>query len=152
MFSNLTLRKIIAYGSGDYDQALALRDRLLRNPLGLSLYDEDLSDEKNNYHLGIFRGPELAAVLVLIPRDSTTLQMRQVAVDTALQGQHLGARLIAFAESFAATQGFTRIVLNARQTAEAFYRKQGYTSVGEPFVELGIGHVRMEKKIKKDQA
>lgn len=49
MFSNLTLRKIIAYGSGDYDQALALRDRLLRKPLGLSLYDEDLSDEKNNY-------------------------------------------------------------------------------------------------------
>ena len=139
MFSNLTLRKIIAYGSEDYDQALALRDRLLRKPLGLSLYDEDLSDEKNNYHLGIFRGPELAAVLVLIPKDSTTLQMRQVAVDTALQRQHLGARLIAFAESF------TRIVLNARQTAEAFYHKQGYTSVGEPFVELGIGHVRMEK-------
>ena len=80
MFSNLTLRKIIAYGSEDYDQALALRDRLLRKPLGLSLYDEDLSDEKNNYHLGIFRGPELAAVLVLIPRDSTTLQMRQVAL------------------------------------------------------------------------
>ena len=103
--------------------------------------------EKNNYHLGIFRGPELAAVLVLIPKDSTTLQMRQVAVDTALQRQHLGARLIAFAESFAATQGFTRIVLNARQTAEAFYHKQGYTSVGEPFVELGIGHVRMEKAL-----
>ena len=52
-----------------------------------------------------------------------------------------------FAESFAATQGFTRIVLNARQTAEAFYHKQGYTSVGEPFVELGIGHVRMEKAL-----
>lgn len=147
MFSNLTLRKIIAYGSEEYEQALALRDQLLRKPLGLSLYDEDLSDEKNDYHLGIFTGAELDAVLVLIPKDSTTLQMRQVAVRENRQGQHLGARLIAFAESFAATQGFTRIVLNARQTAEAFYHKQGYTTVSEPFLELGIGHVRMEKSI-----
>lgn len=145
MFSNLTLRKIIAYDSEDYEQALALRDQLLRKPLGLSLYDEDLSDEKNDYHLGIFTGAELDAVLVLIPKDSATLQMRQVAVRESRQGQHLGARLVAFAESFAATQGFTRIVLNARQTAEAFYHKQGYTTVSEPFVELGIGHVRMEK-------
>lgn len=145
MFSNLTLRKIIAYGSEDYEQALALRDQLLRKPLGLSLYDEDLSDEKNDYHLGIFTGTELDAVLVLIPKDRATLQMRQVAVRENRQGQHLGARLVAFAESFAATQGFTRIVLNARQTAEAFYHKQGYTTVSEPFVELGIGHVRMEK-------
>ncbi len=147
MFSNLTLRKIIAYGSEDYDQALALRDSLLRRPLGLSLYDEDLSGEKDAYHLGIFKGPELAAVLVLIPKDSATLQMRQVAVSQPLQGQHLGAKLVAFAESFAATQGFTRIVLNARQTAEAFYHKQGYTTVSEPFVELGIGHVKMEKTL-----
>lgn len=147
MFSNLTLRKIIAYGSEDYEQALALRDQLLRKPLGLSLYDEDLSDEKNDYHLGIFTSAELVAVLVLIPKDSATLQMRQVAVRENRQGQHLGARLVAFAESFAATQGFTRIVLNARQTAEAFYHKQGYTTVSEPFVELGIGHVRMEKSI-----
>lgn len=145
MFSNLTLRKIIAYGSEDYEQALALRDQLLRKPLGLSLYDEDLSDEKNDYHLGIFTGAELDAVLVLIPKDRATLQMRQVAVRENRQGQHLGARLVAFAESFAATQGFTRIVLNARQTAEAFYHKQGYTTVSEPFLELGIGHVRMEK-------
>ena len=147
MFLNLTLRKIIAYGSEDYAQALALRDQLLRKPLGLSLYDEDLSDEKNDYHLGIFTGDALDAVLVLIPKDRATLQMRQVAVRENRQGQHLGARLVAFAESFAATQGFTRIVLNARQTAEAFYHKQGYTTVSEPFVELGIGHVRMEKSM-----
>ena len=74
--------------------------------------------------------------LVLIPKDSATLQMRQVAVSQPLQGQHLGAKLVAFAESFAATQGFTRIVLNARQTAEAFYHKHGYTRVSEPFVCL----------------
>ncbi|WP_195269974.1 GNAT family N-acetyltransferase [Eubacterium sp. 1001713B170207_170306_E7] len=148
MFANLTLRKIIAYGSDDYDQALALRDRLLRRPLGLSLYDEDLSGEKDDYHLGIFKGPALAAVLVLIPKDSATLQMRQVAVDTALQGQHLGAKLVAFAESFAATQGYTRMILNARQTAEAFYHKQGYATVSEPFMELGIGHVRMAKELR----
>lgn len=147
MINNLTFKKIIAYDSDDYEQALTLRNNILRKPLGLDLMNEDLSCEKDAYHLGLFKGTTLAAVLVLIPLDNNTLKMRQVAVDEALQGKHLGQKLITFAESFAKTQGYQKIILNARKYAEVFYHKQQYQRVSEPFIELGIPHIKMEKRL-----
>ena len=37
-----------------YENALELRDRLLRQPLGLSIYNEDISDERNQLHYMVF--------------------------------------------------------------------------------------------------
>ena len=37
----------IKYKSADYDRELALRHQVLRVPLGMSLYNEDLSAEVN---------------------------------------------------------------------------------------------------------
>ncbi|MDO4287651.1 MAG: GNAT family N-acetyltransferase [Eubacterium sp.] len=139
--------KIIPWHSQEYQSALELRQAVLRAPLGLSLYDEDLSKEKAYYHLGLFQDDRLIAILLLIPKDKTTLQMRQVAVAENFQNKGIGRRLLAFAEKFAKTQGFNHIVLNARQSAVPFYKKQGYHTVSEPFTELGIPHLSMEKML-----
>ena len=39
---NLVDIRIITYGSDDYNAELQLRDKVLRKPLGTSLFDEDL--------------------------------------------------------------------------------------------------------------
>lgn len=41
--------KFIEYGSSDYEKTLELRNKIMRIPLKLSLYNEDFSVEKNSF-------------------------------------------------------------------------------------------------------
>ncbi len=42
--------KLVPYGSKEYKQAVELRNQFLRIPLKMSIYDEDLSGEKDQFH------------------------------------------------------------------------------------------------------
>ncbi|MBN2558114.1 MAG: GNAT family N-acetyltransferase [Clostridia bacterium] len=137
----------IEYGSEEYRQELKMRDRILRKPLGLNLFDEDLVGEAHDFHLGAFTEDGLAGVLVLTAKDSKTLKMRQVAVDAQLQGMGIGRGLVEFAEAFASLLGYGRIEMNARETAVDFYLRLGYAVCSERFIEVTIPHFKMEKKI-----
>ena len=55
----------IHFGTDQYKEELQLRDRVLRKPLGLSLFNENLTKEVDDFHLGAFDGNELIGVLIL---------------------------------------------------------------------------------------
>lgn len=134
------------WGSDEYGQALILRNRLLRRPLGLCLYDETLSVEKNFLHFGAFQEGRLLATLSIIPEADGFYRMKQVAVDTAFQRQGIGLGLIQFCEAVLQKKGAAGIKLHARKTAESFYVKAGYLPKGTTFTEIGIPHQAMEKR------
>ena len=136
---NLSYREI-EVGTAEYEEALRLREAVLRGPLGLTLTTEELADEANCWHLAGFAGSELRAILLLKPIDPATVKMRQVAVDPELQGRGIGAQLIAFAEEFARQKGCRKVYAHARATALGFYRKIGYVVEGEEFLETTIPH------------
>ncbi|MCX7771565.1 MAG: GNAT family N-acetyltransferase [Clostridia bacterium] len=137
--------RLIDYGSDNYKAELALRDRVLRQPLGLSLYDEKLDKERFDRHIGAFMGDRLVGVLILTELTPEDIKMRQVAVGEALQGQGIGTALVSFAEEYARERGAARIVLHARKTAVPFYTKLGYKIIGETFIEVGLPHLKMLK-------
>lgn len=134
------------WGSDEYGQALILRNRLLRRPLGLCLYDETLSAEKNFLHFGAFLEGRLLATLLLIPEANGVYRMKQVAVEEPLQRQGIGMGLLRFCEATLREKGAAGIVLHARKTAEPFYVKLGYLPKGNTFTEVGIPHQAMEKR------
>ena len=139
--------RFINVGTEEYSKELALRDAVLRRPLGLSICGDDLSAEYRDVHIGAFRGNVLAGVLVLTRVDETTLKMRQVCVAEPYRGRHAGAALVASAEVYARGHGCTRIVLHARRQAAAFYEKLGYRKCGAEFIEVGIPHYAMYKSL-----
>lgn len=139
--------KPIEYASEAYRSELILRDTILRKPLGLDLFSEDLSGEERDIHLGIFEGEDLIGVLVLTHVDAQRVRMRQVAVEEKRQHCGIGASLVAAAERLAHEQGYEWMTLHARETAAGFYEKLGYATEGDPFVEVGIPHRAMVKLI-----
>lgn len=145
MDSSITYREY-DWGSDEYGQALILRNRLLRRPLGLCLYDEGLSAEKNFLHFGAFQEGKLLATLLLIPEENGLYRMKQVAVEENFQRQGIGSQLIQFCEAALRKTGAVGIVLHARKTAEPFYVKAGYLPKGNSFTEVGIPHQAMEKR------
>ena len=140
----------IKYGSPEYDATVALRDEVLRRPLGLLFNENQLNEESLEYHLACYRDDRLVACLVLSLRTSTTIRMRQVAVAPDCQRQGIGSVLVRFAEKFAWAHGYTEIMAHARESALPFYLKLGYAPVGPRFTEIGISHVEVQKRLVRE--
>jgi predicted GNAT family N-acyltransferase len=135
----------IKYHSEEYYQEQELRDLVLRKPLGMSLYDENMEAEQHDVHIGAFINDTLAGVLILTRINATEVKMRQVAVDEASRGRNIGTELVLFAEEYSKKNGFSTMLLNARKTAVGFYEKMGYEKIGEEFLEINIPHFKMQK-------
>jgi predicted GNAT family N-acyltransferase len=131
----------------EYALTVALRDRVLRAPLGLAFPAAELAAEAAQWHLALWQGERLLACLVLVPLSGGEVKMRQVAVEPAWQGRGLGRRLVEEAERLARERGCTRMTLHARATAVAVYLHLGYESVGAPFTEVTIPHQAMRKAL-----
>jgi GNAT superfamily N-acetyltransferase len=136
----------IKYGSKEYKDELELRNRILRVPLGLDIFDEDLKGEKDDTHVGAFYKEKLAGVLVLT-HGGGVIRARQVAVDESFRRRGIGKKLVAYAEEFARSHGYKEIMLHSRMTSTEFYKNLGYSVSSEEFTEVMIPHVEMRKKL-----
>ncbi|HWB59570.1 MAG TPA: GNAT family N-acetyltransferase [Chthoniobacteraceae bacterium] len=128
-----------------YPDSLVLRDEVLRKPLGLKWTDAEREEEARCIHLVALAGANVVATLLLKPMEPGTVKMRQVAVHPAMQRVGIGSKLVAFAEETAKALGYRRICAHVRLSAVSFYRKAGYSIIGDPFVEVTIPHVLAEK-------
>lgn len=139
--------RIVAHGSQEYLEALDLRRRVLRWPLGLEYTDEQIAAEAAETHFLAYLDGVCVGSLTMAPQTSGIVKMRQVAVDGDHQGQGIGASLVAASEHWAVEHAHHRIELHARDTAVPFYERLSYGTVGEPFEEVGIPHRKMAKEI-----
>ncbi|KAA5537209.1 GNAT family N-acetyltransferase [Taibaiella lutea] len=138
---------IIATDHPFYQQVIQLRQRILRAPLGLNIYDDDLAAETDQL-IFVFEEEQTVKGCVLMQHyDVETFKLRQMAVDINEQGKQIGRRLIEAAELYAIQLGKKNIILHARQTAVPFYEKLGYFTVGEIFYEVGLPHKKMTKAL-----
>jgi len=140
----------ITFASDDYRLACDLRQEVLRAPLGLNLYTEDLNLERVQIHYGLFdESRQLLACVVAVPVSGAEAKLRQMAVRPSLQGKGYGRTLLQGAEQVLARRGFEHLLLHARMTAVEFYERLGYVKTGPEFIEVGIPHVLMERKIQR---
>lgn len=146
MFKSLI--KPFACPSPEYTQALQLRYRILRVPLGLEFTPEELEKDKYDIHLGLFEHDKILACITLTRCENKRMKMRQVAVEEASQGKGLGRKLSQAGEKYALENGFEIMFCNARKTAVPFYESMGYKIVSHEFTEVNIPHYTMEKMLK----
>ena len=142
----------IAVGSALYQQELAIRDQVLRRPIGRSIRDDDLSGEDQYDHFGIFDGETLLGVLYRKPLGDHVAQIKQVAILEAHRKAGLGTRLFAFLLEDSRKQGYEKLVLDARADAAGFYQKMGFQKTGETKIIFRLPHFRMERSLTKEPA
>lgn len=139
--------KIVLHNSKEYWKTVALRDKLLRKPLGLEFSKEELEAEINQIHIAGFLNDKAVASLSLIVLNKHLLKMRQVCTDNELQGHGIGKQLAKFTEQWAINNNYNKIECNARKVAVPFYQSMGYKIVSNLFYEVGIEHYKMEKEL-----
>ena len=135
-----------SFNSDCYEDCLALRYRVLREPLGLRRTDGfDAEIERKAMHLAAYWDAQLIGCVVLQPQDSS-YKLRQMAVEEVWQGQGIGRQLVLACIKHAGEIGVAEIYCHARLYAKGFYEKLGFIEEGNLFSEVSIPHVKMVLK------
>ena len=140
--------RVVEYGSDAYQETLELRNRIMRLPLGTSVYDEDLSHEKKSLILACYEDGILTGTTVM-SYHGEACKIDTLCIDTDVQRGGIGTLLLQELEKRAKEAGYVMMTMDARVSAEKFYKKYGYVADGEAY-ELPfshIPHVHMKKKL-----
>ena len=140
--------KEIVFGTAEYRLECDLRHAVLREPLGLSFTAEELANEQDQLHFGLFEPEDnLVACVVAVRLSPGDARIRQMAVSPGHQRRGVGTRLMKELEKHLRSRGYTNLVLHARASAVEFYEKLGYAVIGDEFIDVTIAHVRMVKVV-----
>ena len=133
-------------GTPAYQSTLELRQRVMRLPLGLDLYQGDMSREEEFVHFAAMDEKDRAwGVVVADLRPDRTVEVRAAAVDLRIQRPGCGRRLMTMMEDYCRSRGMEEIILHSRKTAAGFYEQLGYTRTPGEFIEVTIPHCEMRK-------
>lgn len=102
----------------------------MREPLGLIWSKKDLDGEESQFHILAMSDQKIVGTVVLKPVSKTRIKLRQMAVDSHLQGNGIGKKLVLFAENLAKSKGFQEVLKNSSSWEES-----------------GKGHGRLEKRV-----
>ena len=139
--------KIINTGTPEYEAMADLRMRVLLQPIGVPHTYINPERESADILVGAYDEGKLLGCCILTRLDEETLQLRQMAVESTLQGKGIGAAIVRFAEEEAKARGYRKLIMHARDVVIDFYKKCGYSVSGAQFFEVGIPHHKMERLV-----
>ena len=133
-------------GDGERDAALALREVVFVEEQGVPLSEEiDGFDDAATHVVAVEDGAVVGTCRLVLDGETAKLSRMVVAREHRRRG--LGAALLAEADRVARRWGARRIVLNAQTQAMGVYSAAGYSAHGGPFMDAGIEHRTMERRL-----
>ncbi len=127
---------------------LPIRMKVLREgtPSQDPRYTED--DWEITTHLALYKDGEILGTSSWLTKtfplphassNSLDTQLRGMAIDQSLQSTGLGAELLLYGIHFAQHKGAGIVWARARDSALKFYERNGFTTVGDAFIDEATG-------------
>ncbi len=131
------------------EPARAVRSAVFIEEQGIAHDEEWDALDADAVHAVVFNrlGVPVGTGRLLGEPQAGTARIGRMAVDRALRGGGVGRLLIEALQQAAAGRGDRRVVLSAQRSAEGFYRRLGYAPVGQPYDEVGIPHIGMQRDL-----
>jgi predicted GNAT family N-acyltransferase len=133
------------------DEALFVRRRVFIDeqnvPEDLEIDEFDTEESLAQHFIAADTNGHVLAAARLRPYEEQTGKIERVAVLADHRGKGLGKIIMEKIEETARHKGFRYVKLNAQISAQEFYEKLGYTAVGGIFMDAGIEHIAMKKKL-----
>ncbi len=141
----VTCRLILA-SQPEFEQALQLRHKVFVEEQGVPPELERDEHDGQAHHAVAFQGDRLLGTARLVA-DAGRGKIGRVAVSRHSRGQGTGVELMRFLEQQAGQMQISELYLDAQLAVIGFYERLGYTAEGEIFLDAGIQHRRMRKKL-----
>ncbi|MRS11692.1 MAG: GNAT family N-acetyltransferase [Actinobacteria bacterium] len=138
----------VAAGDPRMAEVHELRHEALFAPFGIARDDRWDDEGEDRRHVIVSRDCRVAGYACMLVATDGTAHIRQVSVWPHLQRSGIGRALMEEIDAEATRIGLQLLWLNARVSAEPFYRRLGYATVSGVFPSgrTGVPHVRMEKR------
>lgn len=142
----LTVHSTTDLESQIYKDSLALRFKVFVAEQAVPT-ELEVEDEEICLHFTMYDNEQAVATARLYPIDDKRLKVQRVAVDKLGRGKGYGRDIMLHMEDYAKQDGFEELILGAQLHATPFYTKLGYEAFGEEYLDAGIKHTDMLKKI-----
>jgi predicted GNAT family N-acyltransferase len=138
-----------AQTEADKEAALRVRHEVFCVEQHVPVEEEyDHFDEEAVHFMILDRAGEAVGTARLLEyHPSGTCKVGRFAIQRPCRRRGLGRALMRVIEEEAGRLGYGRIVLDAQIQVQGFYAGMGYAAEGEVFLDAGIEHVRMTKKL-----
>lgn len=141
-------RVVVLDGDADLADVLRIRTVVFVKEQGVTPEEEiDGRDPSAVHLLATAEDGAPAGTCRLLGAGEPVARIGRMAVLAPARGSGIGARLLAAAEEHLRAAGTAEVVLDAQLTARAFYERAGYRAEGGTFLDAGIEHVRMRKRL-----
>ncbi|MGN6188796.1 MAG: GNAT family N-acetyltransferase [Conexibacter sp.] len=135
-----------AGGRAEMDALLDLRHRVFCLEQGVPKREEIDGRDGDAIHLIALQDGRVLGTCRLLFVDRT-VQLSRLAVEPDARRRGIATALLHEADREAASARAKRIVLHAQTYARDLYAADGYEERGRTFVEAGIEHIAMEKRL-----
>lgn len=126
--------------------ALRLREQVFCGEQGVSFEaDQDGRDAEATHIVAVDEGVVIGTCRLVFR--GRVARLGRLAVERERRGDGVAAEILHEAERVATRAGSESIALHAQTYAQALYERAGYEEYGPAFVEEGIEHVAMEKRL-----
>jgi predicted GNAT family N-acyltransferase len=130
----------------ELEAALAIRRRVFCGEQGVPPEGEFDGLDGDAVHVVALDDSVVVATCRLRP-SGAGFKLERMAVERGLRGSGVGSQLLAAAEGEAAERGAGEMLLHSQTRASDFYARHGYKAEGDTFLEEGIEHVAMRKRL-----
>ena len=128
------------------DKAQPVRTQVFVQEQGIDAKDEwDTADADAVHAVVTNRFGHPLGTARLLKKSPGVAQIGRMAVVRVMRGSGLGGQLLNALVDIAKARGDKEVLLHAQTSAQAFYAREGFVPVGEPFDEVGITHIEMRK-------
>lgn len=131
----------------DRERAFELRKEVFVKEQGVPLSLELDEYDGTATHFLVNEGENSIATARLREVEPKVGKVERVCVLNNYRGKRLGALIMEAVEQYAKKAAFEKLKLNAQSYAIPFYEKLDYTVTSPEFMDAGIPHRAMEKKI-----
>ncbi len=107
--------------------------------------DRDGRDDESTHLVAVEEGRVIGTCRLLFR--GNVARLGRLAVEPERRGKGIAGALLALADRVALTEGANSISLHAQTYARELYLDAGYVERGPEFVEEGIEHVAMGKRL-----
>jgi predicted GNAT family N-acyltransferase len=136
----------VARTEAELAAALELRGRVFGDEQGVSFEaDQDGRDPEATHIVAVDDGAVIGTCRLLFR--GQVARLGRLAVAQERRGENVAAEILREADRIATEAGSESIALHAQTYAQSLYEHAGYVEYGPTFVEEGIEHVAMEKRL-----
>jgi predicted GNAT family N-acyltransferase len=144
--SNLVVR--LADFSEEFSQVQAIRKVVFQEEQGVEEALEFDGKDEICEHLIAYLNKQAVGTARMRSIDDKTVKIERLAVLSTARGQGIGKKIMEEALLIIASKDIAEVVINAQEYVKGLYYKLGFAQEGEIFLEAGISHVKMRKKLK----